>query len=488
MPSRISEAALNWHEPFTVPKKVDRIAIIGGGASGAITLDALRQEDSFKEIVVFERRNILGGIWVLDPEPIKTPSEIVKPGRLSKDIDPPLKNPFDDHSATRIRKLWSRQERFEQTPAYEGMATNIIENLMTFSDEKLWIANLENKYVDRSAVRDYIERYLKRSELDDKVKIVLETTVEEVIKVNGEFQLTLRHRLQDGTDEWYQQTFDAVIVNVGHYHVPYIPEVPGLAEVQQSYPESIQHAKFFRNAEPYTDKVVIVVGSRALGSDLVKYSADKAAHVYQLIRNTQTAKKTKRTNISSKPIITKYIKTDHGFDVVFKDGSIVSNPDVVVYATGYQFLYPFLSKAYGDILLDGRIVPDLYQHTFYLKDPLLTFVGVPTDAISFRAFEYQAILVSRYLAGKVALPSRNEQKKWLDSRLKEKGVTRAYHTIGPLDALRFVQTLTELGEIKGSSNTGRQFPQLTAKEVEQYVATGLKLAEFWDMPRVAINN
>lgn len=495
MPTRAySDFSFGPEDPVAV-KNVKKVAIIGGGASGAITLDSLVAENTFDEIVLYERRDVLGGIWVLDLDPIKTPADIVKPGRLSRDIDPPLKNPFaDGYTDSRIRSLWTKQERFEQTPAYDGMATNIIEKLMTFSDQKQWLPEGNNKYVDRSAVRDYIDRYISRNKDKENVKLVLGTTVEDLEKVAPRadsdlpylFKLTLRRRLQDGTDEWFQNTFDAVIVTVGHYHIPFIPEVPGLREFQEERPHAIQHAKFFRNAVPYTNKTVLVIGSRALGADLTKFSADTAVEVYQLIRNVEgTRRFSRKSNVTFKPIVTRYEKTDKGFNAVFSDGTVLENPDVVVYATGYQFLYPFLVRSLGDITLDGRIVPDLYQHTFLVKDPLITFVGVPTDAISFRAFEYQAILTARYLAGKVSLPPVSEQRKWLEDRFNEKGATRAYHTIGALDALDYVKTLLELGTIKDVSIApGREFPELSIDEIEEYTAAGAILREFWDAPRI----
>lgn len=498
MPTRITpDYSSQLNTPVSVSKGIKKVAIIGGGASGAITLDSLVQENHFDQITLFERREVLGGIWVLDQNPIKTPSDLVKPGRFSRDIDPPLENPFTQgYDAGRIRLLTSKQERFEQTPAYDGMATNIIEKLMTFSDQKQWIPEGENTYVDRSAVRDYIDRYIQRNADKENVNIVLGTTVEDLERIDKtttdpdhipyQFRLTLRHRLQDGTDEWYQDNYDAVIVTVGHYHIPFIPEVPGLKEVQDAYPQAIEHAKFFRNSKPYQDKTVLVIGSRALGADLTKFSADTAVQVYQLIRNSDgLGRFSRRENVSFKPIVTKYELTDLGFDVYFEDGSKLSNPDVVVYATGYQFSYPFLARALGDITIDGKIVPDLYQHTFLIPEPLLAFVGVPTDAVSFRAFEYQAILTSRYLSGKISLPTRTEQRKWAENRYEEKGPTRAYHTIGAFDALPYVQTLTELGTFKDPSIVpGREFPVLTESELDEYKAAGAKLREFWDEPRI----
>lgn len=40
-----------------------RVAVIGAGPSGAITLDALVKEHAFDVIRVFERREAAGGCW-----------------------------------------------------------------------------------------------------------------------------------------------------------------------------------------------------------------------------------------------------------------------------------------------------------------------------------------------------------------------------------------------------------------------------------------
>lgn len=42
---------------------VKRVAVIGLGPSGAITIDALAQEQTFDVIRVFERREAPGGCW-----------------------------------------------------------------------------------------------------------------------------------------------------------------------------------------------------------------------------------------------------------------------------------------------------------------------------------------------------------------------------------------------------------------------------------------
>lgn len=515
MPTRTSTLPAEEAPVQLSQNQAKKIAIIGGGASGAIVLDSLIKEGHAEEIVLFERRDTFGGVWVYDDKLALESVPVIKPGATRAELDPPLENPFNDLSLKeniyragnsgnsgnpgRLRLLPLAQERYEATPAYEKMKTNIIENMMTYSDEKHWGAAPGAQFAERALVQQYITRYIERHQHHDKVRVEMCTTVEDVARVprvgtgvalGYAFRVTLRNRLADGTDQWWQEQFDSVVVATGHYHVPHIPEVPGSRLVQEKYPGVFEHAKFFTNGAKYAGKTVVVVGSRALGTDLTRFTADHAARVYQLVRSIESTKKLlRRANVEVKPAIARFVERRNdeedgqitGFDVVFEDGTVVPNPDYVLYATGYQFLYPFLQRELGDITRDGAIVPRLYQHTFLSDEPLISIVGVPTDAISFRAFEFQAILLARFLAGKVALPPVPEQEQWLQQRAKVHGKSRAFHTIGAQEARNYMCELARLGELKNPQDLlGRRFPVTTEAEVAEYVRAATALRDSWD--------
>ncbi|KAK6202698.1 flavin-containing monooxygenase [Scheffersomyces amazonensis] len=502
MPSIALEHLDNYNDPVKLASsQVSTVAIIGGGASGAIALDSLLKESpsAFSKITLFERRKVLGGVWALDRTTIRTPNKIVKSGLTNLDTDPQLTNPFHSTSSTEKFIITSKnqQERFEETPSYSGIKTNIIEKMMTYSDTNKWdvpgVTNPDDrKYVDGLIVQKYIDSYISRNVSNDKVQLLTNSTIEDIERIPSpnkeipyKFRLTVRSNLNEEQDIWYQEDFDAVVVATGHYHVPFIPAVKGLNELQEQFPEVIQHAKFYRDPQPYKDETVVVVGSRASGADLTKFIADTAKIVYQSIRNLENTKKlSKKPNLHTKPIITEYqiLPNNEGFKVLFEDGSELVNPDRVIYATGYAFSFPYLNRLTNNgIVKDGRIIPQLYQHTFLVNDPLISFVGVPIDGVSFRVFEYQAITVSRYFSGKIALPSRSEQVDWISKRLDEKGITRAYHTIGVVDALSYMHGLVKIGEIQQEKlNQGRQYPVLTEEDIATYRAAGELLRKFWD--------
>ena len=478
--------------------QVKTVAIIGGGASGAIVLDTLLKEKHFQLISLFERRDKLGGIWCLDKIKKLTPHNVVKPGAKSDTIDPKLNNPLTEQNCLQLKCPPNKQERFDETPSYEGMKTNIVEDLMTYSDRNKWfpeteLAKKDSKYVDRAHVQRYLEQYILRNKDLNEVDIQLSTTVEDierVPKMDGKgakswpyaFKVYLR-KSREHDDFWFEREFDAVVVATGHYHIPYIPPVKGLDAAQNLFPGKIEHAKYFRNATKYKNKSVVIVGSRASGADLTKLIAEEATIVYQSIRSYSNTKVlSTKGNVVNKPEIREIFSTHTDLKIVFDDGSIVRNPDFVIYATGYQFSYPFLNSLFDrGATLDGIIMPRLYQHTFMIDDFLVNFVGVPIDGISLRVFEYQAILLSRFLSGKVVLPPIEQQELWTKELLVKKGIGRAYHTIGVDDALDYIKTLVALGEPKeGYHGTGRLFPPLEVKDVEYYKESTISLRKNWD--------
>lgn len=51
------------------------------------------------------------------------------------------------------------------------------------------------------------------------------------------------------------QVFDAVVVATGHYHAPYVPDLPGLSDWRNKWPENVIHSKQYRVPEQFKDKV-----------------------------------------------------------------------------------------------------------------------------------------------------------------------------------------------------------------------------------------
>jgi hypothetical protein len=261
-----------------------------------------------------------------------------------------------------------------------------------------------------------------------------------------------------------------------------IPDTPGLAEFQERYPGVVEHGKFYRTVEPYVNKVsnqqpffrlaflientneahiqkTLIIGNRASGCDLLHDLLAVSQHkpIYQSRRTIYAiSPPSPPPNTIFKPPISHYIPSTR--KLVFEDGTEEEGFDKIVYTTGYRYSYPFLRR-YLPNLSTGNHIVGTYEHTWYREDPTLTFVGSVIDAISFRAFEYQAIAVARWYAGRVELPSEVNMKKWEEERLEAYGDSRGFHTIALQGARKYWETLVGIGGQVREGEVGRRFPE-----------------------------
>jgi len=113
----------------------------------------------------------------------------------------------------------------------------------------------ESPFRHREIVRKWIEALFNRNGYRDFVEF--STTVELAEKVGDEWVLTLRKETKgaDEKDFWWQERFDAIVVATGHYNVPFIPDIPGLVELNEKIPGLVLHSKQYRNPEHYRGKV-----------------------------------------------------------------------------------------------------------------------------------------------------------------------------------------------------------------------------------------
>ncbi|RFU79595.1 thiol-specific monooxygenase [Trichoderma arundinaceum] len=395
--------------------KIKSVAVIGAGAAGAVTAAALKAEEAFDVIRVFERRECAGGTWIYDAA--VQPHLLARPGALPAELDPPLEIPQNLPAVARPNK----QERFSTTPIYSSLTTNVPEIAMSFSDARFPYGPFAPHHIPRQ----YIENYFALHNTDSF--LVLSTTVEDVSKINHpsndgstQWKLTLRKydALQD-VDIWWEEIFDAVILANGHYSVPTIPYVKGLEDYTKKYPGRVVHSKTYRSPILYKSKRVLVIGNSASGTDLSRELISTAQlPVYQSKRSkTWWEGDEPPAGIEWKPVIKEYLSDGR---ILFEDGTYLDDIDTVIYCTGYKPSYPFWNiEKNGQPLWDdrkGKLVKS-YWHTFFQDFPNLGIVGLPR-VLTFRSFEYQAIALARLFANRnpVPLPSLLEQQAWEDRR------------------------------------------------------------------------
>lgn len=180
----------------------------------------------------------------------------------NRTADRPLQIPAD----LPIWRPKCSQYRFSDTSIYPALETNIVAKVMEFSKEPMpeqkSLASIKNHGVDtpfrhHEVVQKYIADLLIRKGYQSLVEY--DTTVERVKKIHetNEWRVTVRKKFLDkDEDYWWNEIFDAVVIASGHYNVPFIPYIEGLAEFAKAYPGSVEHSKSFRDPRKYQGKVL----------------------------------------------------------------------------------------------------------------------------------------------------------------------------------------------------------------------------------------
>ncbi|KAJ0110262.1 thiol-specific monooxygenase [Diaporthe amygdali] len=341
--------------------KARRVAVIGAGPSGAIATDALVKEQAFETIRVFDRHPVIGGTWAV-PVPAELPAETPKSEAVN-----------------------SHQLRYSDSAQHEHLHSNIIPEIMSYTQEPFPDQLSERTlrqygqgapFRHRETIRGWVENIFVKNGNDKFLE--LGTTVEKAVKEGEEWVLTLRKE-GPGKDYWWREWFDALVVATGHYNVPWFPEIPGLAEYDERFPGKIIHSKHFRGAEKFRGKRVIVVGGSVSSHEVLHEILPTAQHpVYASIRGEPIAAfgwaPFKHPHVSVKKQINRLDPLTG--KVSFADGTELNDVDHIVFGTGYTFSLPWLPHVQERISKAYRRLPGVYQHTWDIEDPTLTFVGM----------------------------------------------------------------------------------------------------------------
>jgi len=403
-----------------------------------------------------------------------------------KPLEPPSKLPATVPAST--------QYRFSDTSIYPHLETNIAASAMQFSQELLPPVRSEWSIAQHGPdspfrhwriIKDYISALLNRNGYRDLVSY--NTTVELVQKNEKEntWTLFLRKPLEgkeSGSDYWWSETFDAVVVASGHYTVPYLPPIPGLIEYAKAHPGVVSHSKSFREPQSYSGKRVVVVGASISGPDIASSLASIVTppllsvvrgkyHPYFFDYAFQ------HPNIERKMGLSHFVPDFKG-TVVFADGASVEAPDHIIFGTGYSWTLPFLPN----VPVRNNRVPNLYQHIFWRDDPSLAFVGGTAAGFTFKVFEWQAVVCARYLAGRIKLPPKKDQEKWEEDRIAIKGDGVPFSILYPDFDLYFEELRIMAGEpVQGEDgkNIGRRLPKWEKQWREEFDAAHLKRIDMW---------
>ncbi|KAK7150605.1 hypothetical protein R3I93_011750 [Phoxinus phoxinus] len=439
-----------------------RVAVIGGGTSGLTCIKCCLDEGL--EPVCFETSDDIGGLW-----------------RFKENPDP------------------------DRASIYHSLIINSSKEMMCYSDFPI-PAHFPN-YMHNSLIMDYFRMYAEHFQLKRHIHFqtkVLHVTPRPDFPHSGQWDVETESK--DGQRE--KQVFDAVMVCTGHHCHPHLPlkDFPGIDTFKGKFfhsrdyknPEdwrgkrvivigignsggdiAVELSRMAKQVYLSTRKgswILNRVGDNGVPSDMI-FRNRMCGWLSQIlpigfINNLREKQLNKRFNhklyglqpahrvfsqhptinddlpnrilsgtVSVKPNVQEF----RGSSVVFEDGTVEDNIDLVVFATGYTFSFPFLSS---HVVPVSKNKVSLYKYVYppALERPTLAMIGLiqPLGSIM-PVSEMQVRWATRVFKGLCKLPPMSAMMK--DIKAKEEARAQRYvaaqrHTI-EVDYLPYMDDLAK---------------------------------------------
>ncbi|CUA78251.1 hypothetical protein RSOLAG22IIIB_13035 [Rhizoctonia solani] len=447
----------------TPPNRPRRFVVVGaGGAAGLATLQVLLSELSEQiragdvEIVGYEQREDLGGLWLTEPRP-----------------DP-------------------SKQKWPESPLYDSLKTNIPHPLMYFPSH---LASPSTPlFTDAQTVYDYMRSYVDRFGLRKYIQFNTQVTAATWDDSTNQWNVTTRpYRNQVDKGVETITHYDHLLVTNGHNRRPFTPDIDGLKDWAASDSRSYIHSMWYRTPEPYRDHDVLVVGGGFSGIDCtneISTVARKTVHSIRSAGDQESKHMVQRGDISR--------FTSDGL-VHFQNGKR-EYVDRVIFATGYQYDCSFLTQLpveepqpHSDHLYNSQFhIYPLALHMFPLRAAFppnsLAFIGLPFEITVFNMVEVQAILAVRQMMGRVSLDfdyelaqtlKRNEDLQQEHSSAL--GVARAWHRFQPGKPYDFLDLLFEKANDSRRTPKWKRdlMPEISVMRTEWRDLDRVGLAEKW---------
>lgn len=498
---------------------IKKVAIIGAGPSGLVTLKELLHtakngestilnpnadnqmpsEAAFDEIVVFEQSDHIGGVWQHSKETdVSLPKHAGEHYSKPEYVRPHLTTPSADKLAKsnvqtpiEIGKDIDRDLLYSRSAVYDNLFTNIPNHVMKFStsfDDEIKLDQNSKKFEPfafHQNVKNYLDAFAENDNLKKYVRF--NSVVEKIFKTQQDDKWNVVVcKLENGIQKWYQEKFDAVAICVGRFNVPFIPKIDGLKDFNNTHPGVIVHAKEFRSSTPLKDKKVLVIGLSISAIDILQYLVPicKETHVSGNNKmgfgdNKERLKKSDwvediladdSLNLQKHSRIERF----EGDKVYFEDGSVESGFDQILFCTGYHNYFPFLdipenksstlvnvTSGYDGIENFAQTkISNVFLYVFTIEDPTIAHIGVAHNPLFFLASEAEAIAVAGVWSGTKKLPPKEEQWEWMQNRLE--GKIKGFQYYDENQIRDFISTCYKLGP----HNRYNMLPRVPTNAVE----------------------
>ncbi|KAG1100001.1 hypothetical protein G6F42_017739 [Rhizopus arrhizus] len=472
----VYNANIDQSEPFRFKNKIKSVAVIGVGPAGLPTAKLLLDEGI--QVKIYERNAASGGTWIyneekpINPEfPSEIPTKVVEPSFPPNDASLPFAKKTTTEAAEK-----ELLQLTPPTPCYRSLRNNVPTPLLQYKDLE-WRKNTP-WFTSHDKILQYLQDYSSHFKLDAITEFNTSVeNLEELPNQNGWRVLTKHAEYSKDTNQveisWKEEVFDAVVVATGHYHAPYVPDLPGLSDWRKKWPENVIHSKQYRVPEQFKDKSVLLIGNGTSAIDIARDISGHVKTIYNSVR--ESSHKFDERYLKLREELSKFVpsnvqrvgnikafrsSSDHiqAAVVELEDGTELTGFDYIIVCTGYVFSFHFLENLHSDehintkrqsdvddrhvLVKDGTQVYNLHKDIFYIPNPTLSFVGIPFHIATFSLFEFQSYAIARVYADAAKLPTEEAMRLEWQERLLQKGGGREFHALGSELELAYIKDIT----------------------------------------------
>ncbi|EAR84950.2 flavin-binding monooxygenase-like protein (macronuclear) [Tetrahymena thermophila SB210] len=387
------------------------VLIIGSGPSGILASKYLSKNNN---IICIENREDIGGQWNFD--------------KYNEENHPNLQQTAFYHHYG----VWS-------SSLYENLQANLPRFQMTFKGfptkpeyQEFMKAEEFYEYLQDYCAHHQLKKYMLFNTFVSSVRLIKNLSEDE--KQNKGQLLTKRFLIEIKDSSDYRKNVrylqaDNVIVATGHYSVPNYPKISNLELFQGEK----FHTHYFRQnyLQKFTNKHLVIYGGSQSAQDLlciILKQTDRSQHPYKitLIANIVIIDRFKQSEAYKEEIKNKQlalaVTNVKGFvsekSLILESGEYVENIDILMFASGYQYCFPFLENS-NDNLIEfvkenerKNCFGPLYKRLFCVREPNLIFLGMTFNTATIQQmFERQVICAQRFIDKIISLPSQEDMLK-----------------------------------------------------------------------------
>jgi dimethylaniline monooxygenase (N-oxide forming) len=152
-------------------------------------------------------------------------------------------------------------------------------------------------------------------------------------------------------------------------------------------------------------------------------------------------------NVNEKPDIARL--TPNG--AIFVNDNVEHEFTVILYCTGYQHSFPFISVD-CEITVDENFISPLYKHCLNINRPSIGFIGLPTAVCNNQVFDFQARFCLKFMTQQLKLPPRDVMLRDFESDMEarwKRGLTRRRaHFMGFDIQEKYFEELATIAELE----------------------------------------